>query len=168
MRCGLTKLVESLVSSRAKKHGHKTSNNVNQKKATLLYITKYEKAPYLYNVRVSECSLYTRAWHHAVTTYDKSEKIQYSHPFIVSSGIANFRFVTSIIEEHMANITGKILTNRPVLAVRTPFRLHPHYAIYLQINQRCKYTQDIRRENTVRLRRRIKQIYGENTGSRID
>jgi hypothetical protein len=113
------------------------------KKATILYITKYEKAPYLYNVRVSECSLYTRAWHHAITTYNKSEKIQYSHPFLVSSGIANYRFVTGIIQEHMDSLTQKILTNRPTLTIRPPFRLHPHYAIYIKVNQTCRYTHDI-------------------------
>ncbi len=38
-------------------------------KAWLIYLSKEDQNPYLYNVRVSELSLYARCWHHAKTKY---------------------------------------------------------------------------------------------------
>jgi len=83
-------------------------------KASLLYLSKEDKWPFLNNVRVSQLSLYARAWHHAVTTYLVPGPVNRAHPFIIAAGI-NSRFVFSIIDEHMANLRRKKADDRIVL-----------------------------------------------------
>lgn len=97
------------------------------KKATLLYITKYEKAPFLHNVRVSECSLYTKAWHHAISNYTSPRPIETAHPFIVASGIANKGFIINIIQAHLDQLQKQKMQNRH----------------FMPINRQCKLSNDI-------------------------
>lgn len=68
-----------------------------------MYLSKEDRQPVLYNVRVSELSLFARAWHHAKTTYRDIRPIQKSDPFIVGLG-QHSRFAISIVEEHLAEL----------------------------------------------------------------
>jgi len=72
-------------------------------KAWIIYLSKDDYCPYLHNVRVSELSLYARAWHHAKTCYRYIRPIDKSDPFIVGSG-QNARFVIGVIEEHIKRL----------------------------------------------------------------
>jgi len=67
-------------------------------KSWLLYLSKEDKCPFLYNVPVSRLSLFARAWYHAKTTYKYAQKVNKADHFIVSCG-QNSRFALQIMEE---------------------------------------------------------------------
>lgn len=69
----------------------------------LIYLSKDDFCPFLFNVRVSELSLYARAKHHAKTVYRYPRRINKDDPFLVASG-QNSRFVSGIIEEHINDL----------------------------------------------------------------
>lgn len=82
-------------------------------KAWLIYLSKEDNCPFLFNVRVSELSLYARAWHHARTKYRYPQPITKCDDFIVSCG-QNARFAIGIIEEHMNFLRKKKADERPL------------------------------------------------------
>lgn len=92
----------------------------------MLYLSKSDKAPFLHNVRVSQLSLYARAWHHAITSYQKPGPIRKADSFIIGCGM-NARFAVGVIEEHMDNLRKFKASNRTVL----------------EPNRRCKEVNDI-------------------------
>lgn len=65
-----------------------------------MYITKEDRCPFLHGVRVSELSLYARAWHHAKSTYRSIRPINKSDPFLIGLGQYQ-RFGLSIVEQHL-------------------------------------------------------------------
>lgn len=82
-------------------------------KSWLLYITKSDYHPYLYNVRVSQLSLFARCWYHAKTTYRYPRAVSKTDDFIVSCG-QYARFAIGICEEHVQNLRVKIANDRPL------------------------------------------------------
>lgn len=57
----------------------------------------------MHGVRVSELSLYARAWHHAQSTYRTPRPINKADPFLVGLGQYQ-RFGISVIEQHIKNL----------------------------------------------------------------
>lgn len=84
-------------------------------KAWILYLSKEDNCPFLHNVRVSELSLYARAWHHARTKYRYPQRINRCDEFIVSCG-QNARFAIGICEEHMEHLRKQKADNRPLFS----------------------------------------------------
>jgi len=82
-------------------------------KSWILYITKEDKSPFLFGVRISECSLFARAWHHARTKYRYPQNINKCDEFIVSCG-QNSRFAIGIIEEHINDLRIRKANARPL------------------------------------------------------
>lgn len=95
-------------------------------KAVLIYLSKDDKCPMLFNVRVSQLSLYARAWHHARTTYKTITTVTKNDPFIVASGL-NARFCLGIIEEHLNDLRSGIIADK----------------VYFHPNRSCKFINDI-------------------------
>ncbi len=83
-----------------------TSSNADQKKSVVLSLSKEDRAPFLYNVRVSELSLFARAWYHTRKTYTYPQKVNKADAFIVSCG-QNSRFALSIMEEQIEELRQK-------------------------------------------------------------
>jgi hypothetical protein len=82
-------------------------------KSTLLYISKEDRCPYLFNVRVSELSIFAKCWHHAVTSYTYPQEINRADPFIVGLGQYS-RFAITIIEEHLKELRRRLANGRRV------------------------------------------------------
>lgn len=82
-------------------------------KSWLLYITKEDDRPYLFGVRISECSLYARCWHHAKSNYRVVKPIDRNHPFIISLGQYQ-RFGLGIIEQHLTSLRLDLANRRSV------------------------------------------------------
>lgn len=80
----------------------------------------------MYNVRVSELSLYARAWHHAKSVYRTIKPIDKADPFLIGLGQYQ-RFGISIIEQHLANLRKKEADERRIL----------------EPNRRCQITRNI-------------------------
>lgn len=80
----------------------------------------------MHNVRVSELSLYARAWHHAKSVYRTIRPIDKSDPFLIGLGQYQ-RFGISIIEQHLANLRKKEADERRVF----------------EPNRRCQITRNI-------------------------
>lgn len=95
-------------------------------KSWLLYISKEDKCPFLFGVRISELSLYARAWHHAKSTYKTLRPIDKSDPFLVGLGQYQ-RFGLQIIEQHLTDLREKAANARPVMAP----------------NERCQITREL-------------------------
>lgn len=84
-------------------------------KSWIIYLSKNDTHPFLHKVRVSELSLFARAWHHAKTTYQTPRPINRQDEFIVSCG-QNARFALRICEEHVQNLRQEKANNRPLYA----------------------------------------------------
>jgi len=82
-------------------------------KSWLIYLSKEDYHPFLFNVRVCELSLFARAKHHAKTNYGNRRSIRRDDPFIVSTG-NNSRFVVGIIEHEIQEKRDHIIANRPL------------------------------------------------------
>lgn len=95
-------------------------------KSWLLYITKSDGHPFLYNVSISQCSLFARAQNHIKNKYKRPCPVDTADDFMVSAG--NFRNV--IID--MANRHVKKLRCE-LQAQRTSF----------EPNMQCSYVRDI-------------------------
>lgn len=91
-----------------------------------MYLSKEDRQPFLFNVRVSELSLYARAWHHAKSTYRSIRPVNKADPFIVSCG-QNARFALGIIDEHLTDLRRSKADSRNVF----------------EPNGRCKITRDV-------------------------
>lgn len=76
-----------------------------------MYLTKEDDRPYLFGIRVSECSLYCRCWHHAKTEYRVPRPINKADPFILSLG-QNSRFAVSVIEKHLEELRKQVASQR--------------------------------------------------------
>ncbi len=85
------------------------------KKSVVLYLSKEDRAPFLYNVRVSELSLFARAWYHARKTYTYPQKVNKADSFIVSCG-QNSRFAIAIMEEQVEQLRQKKADERRIYA----------------------------------------------------
>lgn len=81
-------------------------------KSWLIYLSKEDYHPFLFNVRVCELSLYARAKHHAKTAYSGRRSVRKDDPFIVSCG-QNARFVIGIIESEIQTNRDRVIANRP-------------------------------------------------------
>lgn len=82
-------------------------------KSWLIYLSKEDFHPFLFNVRVCELSLYARAKHHAKVNYNARRSVRRDDPFIVSTG-NNSRFVVGIIEEEIQRKRDHVIANRPL------------------------------------------------------
>lgn len=81
------------------------------RKSWLLYITKEDYCPFMYNVRVSELSLYARAKYHIKNVYKKPGKIDKADHFMVAAG--NFRnVVVDMANNHMEELREKVAADR--------------------------------------------------------
>lgn len=95
-------------------------------KSWLIYISKEDNCPFMYNIRVSELSLFARAWHHARTRYRYPQPVNRVDDFIVSCG-QNARFAIGICEEHVNYLRKKRADDR---------------ALYIP-NNICELTNDL-------------------------
>jgi len=84
-------------------------------KSWLIYLSKEDTHPFVYNVRVSQLSLFARAWHHAKTTYRTPRPINRQDEFIVRCG-QNARFAIGICEEHVQNLRQQQANDRLLYA----------------------------------------------------
>jgi hypothetical protein len=75
------------------------------------------------------------------------------------------QFTISFVSFLRSKVVDEVLEILDRISTSQVERYGPYTAVYGHFNDRIKGGL---RENTVRLRRRIKQIYGENTDSRID
>lgn len=91
-----------------------------------MYLTKEDDRPFLLGVRISECSLFTRCWHHAKTVYPHPRAINKADSFIVGLG-QHSRFAISIIERHIEQLREAKALQRQVLVP----------------NQRCSVSREI-------------------------
>lgn len=81
-------------------------------KSWLIYLSKEDYHPFLFNVRVCELSLFARSKHHAKNNYANRRSVRRDDPFIVSTG-QNARFVVGIIEEEIQKNRDRVIANRP-------------------------------------------------------
>lgn len=72
-------------------------------KAWLVYLSKEDYCPYLYNIRISELSFYARANHYVKTNYRVVRPIDRADAFIVNAG-QNARFVIGLIEKRLCEL----------------------------------------------------------------
>lgn len=68
----------------------------------------------MFGVRVSELSLYARAWYHAKSVYRTIRPVDKCHPFITSLGQYQ-RIALDIVNEHLNEMRRKENLTRPVL-----------------------------------------------------
>ncbi|CAF0865324.1 unnamed protein product [Rotaria sp. Silwood1] len=91
-----------------------------------IQLSKEDRSPYLFNVRVSELSLYARCWYHARTKYRTIRDIDKVDEFICSLG-QNARFAVGLIEQHVKELRTEEALRRRVF----------------EPNLNCKVTRDI-------------------------
>lgn len=80
-------------------------------KSWLIYLSKEDYHPYLFNVRVCELSLFARSKHHAKVNYGNRRSVRRDDHFIMSTG-QNARFVVGIIEDEIQRNRDRIIANR--------------------------------------------------------
>lgn len=84
------------------------------RKSWLIYISKEDYFPYMFNVRVSELSLYARAQHHIKNKYRRPDNVDKADYFMVAAG--NFRNVCiDMANKHMDDLREKVQMERPTL-----------------------------------------------------
>jgi hypothetical protein len=76
------------------------------RKSWLIYLSKGDKCPYLYNILVKDLSLFARANYHLVTKYREPGVIDRADHFMIGAG--NFRnVILDLAENHMERLREK-------------------------------------------------------------